>query len=125
MSGKQKGPGRPRIEFDERDVANIEKLAAVLNQQQLAGFLGCSERTLQDRIANDPEISAAYQRGRSNAIANVGTALLKDALAGNTTAQIFYLKTQARWSEKQEMELSGAVQTPGLTVVLKTDADSE
>ena len=37
-------------------------------------------------------------------ITKVANALLEQALSGNTTAMIFYLKTQAGWSEKLQIE---------------------
>ena len=119
-------PGRPRIEFSDEDIENIERLAAVLNQAQIADFLGCSERTLRNRMEEDPKIYAAYKRGRAAAINDVAKGLLQRAKEGDNTAAIFYLKTQARWSEKQELEVSGKDGAPGLTVVLNTqDADGE
>jgi hypothetical protein len=96
---------RPRKTFTDEQVAQVEKLAAVLNQEQIADFLGISERTLRDRIRTDPRISAAYKKGRAAAMANVAATLVKQAQSGNVTAAIFYLKTQAGWSERLSIDL--------------------
>ena len=100
---------RPRIDdLTDEQIDQVEKLAAILNQAQLADFLGISQRTFQRRVAEDPRIMAAYKKGRSAGVASVATGLLKQARDGNTTAAIFYLKTQAGWKEKDALEITGA-----------------
>jgi len=99
--------GRPRIEIDPDQIAQIEKLAAVLTMEQIADFLGFSERTLRRRFDEDPEVLAAYKRGKQRAVASVATNLIQQAQSGNTTAAIFYLKTQAGWRETNRTELTG------------------
>jgi len=54
----------------------------------------------------------ALKEVRESCKDNVETALYKEALGGNVTAQIFYLKTQAKdrgYIEKQEVEHSGSM----------------
>ena len=105
----QKMPrGRPKKQITEDQLEHIERLASVLNTGQLAGFLGMCENTFRKLRAEDPRIDEAYKKGRSDAMAKVGVSLLKQALGGNTTAQIFYLKTQAGWRDKVEVEHSGS-----------------
>lgn len=99
--------GRPRKEITDEQIAQVEKLASVLNTAQLADFLGMCENTFLQRRKEDPRIDEAYKKGKADAMAKVGASLLKQALAGNTTAQIFYLKTQAGWRDKVEVEHSG------------------
>jgi hypothetical protein len=99
---------RPRKELTKEQIDQVEKLAAVLNQDQLADFLGMSPRTFRERMTDTPEVSAAYKKGRSAGVASVATGLLKQARDGNTTAAIFYLKTQAGWREKDTLEVTGA-----------------
>lgn len=106
---KPKGPGRPKKVLTPEQVEQVEKLAAILTQEQIADFLGIGERTLRQRIADDPEISASYARGRARAIGSVGTNLLQQAKDGNVRAMEFYLKTQAGWKESQRVEHSGDV----------------
>lgn len=98
--GKQgDGGGRPRTELTPEQIREVETLAAVLNQQQIADYLGIPHRTFQAILERDDDVSASYKRGRARAIGSVSQSLLKSAREGNTTAQIFYLKTQAGWRE--------------------------
>jgi carbohydrate-selective porin OprB len=55
-------------------------------------------------MTRDDDVSAAYKRGRTKAIGSVAQALIQQAQAGNTTAMIFYLKTQAGWRENDREE---------------------
>lgn len=105
-TAKNKG-GRPRKELTKEQVEQVGKLAAVLNMDQIADFLGLSERTLRRRFHDDPRVLSAYEKGKAQAIAGVATNLIQQARAGNMTAAIFYLKTQAGWKETDKHELVG------------------
>lgn len=98
---------RPRFEFTEDQIDQIERLAAVLTVKQMADYFGISERTFLNRRNDDARVSAAYKKGRAAAIAAIGGSLLQQAQSGNITAMIFYLKTQAGWRDKVEVEHSG------------------
>jgi len=91
--------GRPKKSLSTQQIAEIEKLAAYLNQDQIADYLEIPTRTLRAILSRDEVVSAAYKKGRAKAIGSVSQSLLKSATEGNTTAQIFYLKTQAGWRE--------------------------
>lgn len=93
--------GRPKTELDEEQIREIDTLAAVLNQDQIADYLAIPARTLRAIISRDENVSAAYKKGRAKAIGRVSQSLLRSATEGNTTAQIFYLKTQAGWKEAE------------------------
>ena len=103
---------RPRKELTEDQIAQVRKLAAVLTMEQIADFLGISDNTLRARMNEDPRVFEAYKRGKGEALAGVATNLMQQARDGNTTAAIFYLKTQGGWREKQELELTGAAGGP-------------
>ena len=94
--------GRKKKGLTEKRIGEVEKLAAVLTQAQLADFFGMSERTFRNRKEEDDRIDAAYKKGRATALAKVGTSLLQQALGGNITAAIFYLKTQGGWKEPRD-----------------------
>ena len=47
--------------------------------------------------------------GHVKANSRIAESLYKSALNGNTTAQIFWLKTRARWSESSHLQLSANV----------------
>lgn len=91
--------GRPKTELSPEQIMQVETLAAVLNQDQICDYLGIPSRTFRAIMQRDEEVSAAYKKGRAKAIGRVSQSLLQSATDGNTTAQIFYLKTQAGWKE--------------------------
>ena len=95
------------ITLTEAQAAEIETLAALLNQDQIADYLGVSRRTFQNILARDEEVAARYKRGKAKAIAHVANGLLQKARSGCTTSSIFYLKTQAGWRETERIEHSG------------------
>lgn len=100
--------GRPRVfEPTDDEIAQIEKLAAVLTQEQTAHFLGLAVSTFQDAIDRDPRISGAYARGRAKAVTAMGNSVFRAGLNGDVSAAKFYLATQAGWSEKQVREHTG------------------
>ncbi len=92
-----------RWTLSDKDIEQVEKLAAVLNLEQMADFFGVSLSTLYGEMQRNKIGHKAYKKGKSKAIAFVATSLLSEARKGNLTAQIFYLKTQARWRERHEV----------------------
>ena len=93
----------------EIDLKKVELLAARgLSFEQIATALGISDKTLLKRRRENSEVSEAIKRGKERGIAQVANKLFDQALAGNTTAMIFYLKTQAGWKETNRQELTGA-----------------
>lgn len=96
-----------RRDLTPEEVSQVERLAAVLTMEQVADFLGISDRTLRKRMSENDEVRAAYKRGKQRAIAGVATSLLQKANSGNIAAMIFYLKTQAGWRETQRIEHAG------------------
>lgn len=98
---------RPRKTLTAEQIAQVEKLAAVLNQEQIADFFGIDADTFRAICARDPAVSRSYKKGRSNAAASIAGNLIQQARDGNTTAAIFYLKTQCGWREAQKLEHTG------------------
>jgi len=58
--------------------------------------------------------------GKAKANAKVGQGIFQKAMAGDTTAQIWWSKTQMRWSETQKHELTGANGVPLLSNIQVT-----
>ena len=52
------------------------------------------------------------QSGKAKANAQVGKTLFQKVMAGDTTAAIWWSKTQMRWAETQKHELTGADGAP-------------
>lgn len=82
----------------------VRELATVLNQKQISDILGISDSRFRELYAEHPELADAYKSGKSGAIKGVAQTLLAKALHGDTTSAIFFLKTQAGWTEKVDVQ---------------------
>jgi len=96
-------PPKPRILSDD-EIALVSKLAGVLTYEQLADLFGIAQRTFDNIRDRQPEVNAAYKRGRAEIIGKVAESLVQDALDGDTTSRIFFLKTQAGWRETAKID---------------------
>ena len=98
--------GRPPVVLSDEQITELKALSSVLNKEQLADYFGVSHVTLIAIEKRQPEVGIAYKQGKARAIASIGGNLISQAKSGNTSAQIFYLKTQAGWKETQVIETS-------------------
>ena len=82
-----------------------------LSEEQIAHNMGITRETLRVWKKKYSGISAALKKGKAVVDFAVENALLKKALAGDTTAQIFWLKNRKPdvWRDKQEQVHSGAI----------------
>ena len=109
------GKGRKQLEFGARrrfsddEVDQVERLAGLLNQEQLANYFGMSKSVFTECVNEDPRLDVAYRTGRAATIGQVAQTLVRKALDGDTQSLIFYLKTQGRWTEKLDVEVKGEV----------------
>ena len=103
-------PRKP-IELTDEQRGEIETLGALLNQDQIADYLGIGRTTFHAIMDRDPDIGERYKRGKAKAIAHVAKGLLQKARSGDTVSSIFFLKTQAGWRETDRLEHAG-----GLTI---------
>ena len=94
---------RPQKKLDEKQIAQVEALASVLTLEQIADYFGVARNTFTAICERQPEVLEHYKKGKTKAIANVAQNLIKQAQDGNTTAIIFYLKTQAGWRETTDI----------------------
>jgi hypothetical protein len=92
----RKPKGRVPVPIDPEQV---ERLAPMLNQEQLADYFGIAARTFRLRMEKDKALAAAYKKGRARAIAGAAGSLLQLVRAGNLGAICFFLKTQGGWRE--------------------------
>lgn len=95
---------RPKITLDDKQIAQVEALASVLTIEQIADYFGIGRTTFYEILERQPKVSEHYKKGKTRAIANVAQNLIKQAQDGNTTAIIFFLKTQAGWKETQVID---------------------
>lgn len=78
-----------------------------LTDEQIAHNCGISATTLYNWKNRHVEILEALKRGKEVVDYQVENALLKKALVGDTTAQIFWLKNRRpdKWRDKQETKV--------------------
>lgn len=79
-----------------------------LTDEQITNNLGISIDTFYKYKNKYPEFSESLKKGKEIVDYEVENALLKNALSGNTTAQIFWLKNRKpnNWKEKQDIDVS-------------------
>jgi hypothetical protein len=106
------GGGRPKIVLTEEQLTEIGTLAPYLTADQLADTIGISRSKFFEFLQKDEKVSGLYKKAKGRAVANVANNLVMQAQNGNTTAAIFYLKTQAGWKETERHELVGADDEP-------------
>lgn len=124
-SGNPEG-GAPTIVFEDADIVQIEALGAVLKQGMIADYFGISENSLLAVFERQPEVFAAFKRGKARAVANVATTLLGRARNGDLGAMCFYLKTQGGYRERSALDItdeSGVLRPTTITLVSKRSDD--
>ena len=107
------------------DLEELYNLARIgLSEAQVAQALGISQSTMTRRKQSDAEFDKALKDGQQAGITAVTSALFNGATNADkpsTSAQIFYLKNRARWSDRQEMDISGGI---GIEVQLDAAIDA-
>ena len=96
MTGKKRGP-KPHEPTDAmRQTVSLHATVGT-RQEVIAEILGISVDSLQRHYRSELDTS------REKANANVGGALYKKAMSGDTASMIFWLKTRARWRETLDL----------------------
>ena len=114
---------KPKIEID---LAKVEALASrLLTKEQIAISLGISVDTLYSRQRENQDFQDAIKRGREKGVATIANKLVESAIDGNTTAQIFILKTHGgqEWKDKQDINLSGELEVKNKSLKDMTDEE--
>jgi hypothetical protein len=107
--GAREGAGRPAFEPTDSERKQVEALSGYgLPLEQIAVLLrdGISVETLTKYFESE------LVSGKAKANAGVGRTLHQKAMAGDTTAAIWWSKTQMRWREVQQHEVTGANGAP-------------
>lgn len=87
-----------KYEPDARTAHDVKTLAGVgVQHVHIAAKFGISVNTLRKYYKRE------LDAGKAEAIADAATRLFKKVQEDNLTAIIFYLKTQAGWSEKLDL----------------------
>ena len=95
--------GTSKFSVNTRMLARFEALARKgLSIDQIADCLNISRATIYRHKKKNSDLSDAITKGQSKGVANVSNALYKAAMAGNITAQIFYLKNRGpdAWKDR-------------------------
>ena len=100
---KNKG-GRPLIKLTNDQLEELKMIAPICTLQEIANYFGFSIDTFKRLKSRDEDVMHIYKKAKIQAKAMVGGSLIKKALAGDTTAAIFYMKTQGGWSSKSNSE---------------------
>jgi transcriptional regulator with XRE-family HTH domain len=101
--GDPKG-GRPAKTLTDEQRPQLEALAGLLTQDQIADYFGMSRPTLAAIMRRDEDVSLRYKRGKAKRIAKVASKAFEAALKGTTADRAFYLKTQAGWRETNHVD---------------------
>lgn len=109
----------------------VDKVNALIdemtgNVSMVARTLNVSRTTLYKYINSHPTVKAALDEAREKMIDNVESNLYSKALAGDTTAMIFFLKTQGKsrgYVERQE--ITGADSEPITFEIVRRDESKD
>ena len=103
--GAREGAGRPAFVPDDAERRQVEALAGYgLPFEHIAVLVrkGISLDTLRAHFASE------LVTGKAKANGQIGKTLFQKATNGDTTAMIWWTKTQMRWREVSSLEVSGA-----------------
>jgi IS30 family transposase len=102
--------GRPAWVPTPETLEKIEEYAASgLTKDQIADCLGVCYMTINRQEKENWEFSDAFKKGKARGIALVTKELLKNIKKKNVTAQIFYLKCQAKWNDQSVDALENTI----------------
>jgi hypothetical protein len=107
--GAREGAGRPAFEPTAAERKQVEALSGYgLPIEQIAVLVrdGIHIDTLRAHFATE------LVSGKAKANGQVGKTLFQKVMAGDTTAAIWWSKTQMRWAETQKHEVTGADGAP-------------
>ena len=92
-----------------------------LTDEQIAHNMGITAKTLYEWKNKYGEICESLKRGKEVADYMVENALLKSAMEGNVTAQIFWLKNRRpeKWKDKRNVEEKVEFESDGFIEALK------
>lgn len=98
-----------------------------LKDSEIASVFGVSEATLTNWKKQYPEFLASLKQGKDDADGKVARKLYHQALEGNTTAMIFWLKNRQPkyWRDRPEPEEQESAVNPVRVEVAVVDARTD
>lgn len=107
--GARPGAGRPAFEPTEAERKQVEAMSGYgLPHEHIAVLVrnGIHIDTLRSHFSEE------LVKGKAKANGQIGKTLFQKAMGGDTTAMIWWTKTQMRWAETQKHEHAGADGAP-------------
>ncbi len=120
--------GHPAKVLTKEQIAELEHLSAGMTVAQLAQYFGMCQTTFIALKAKNLEIDKAYKKYKAKGISQAFGVLWEIIMSKSPqslTAVMFYLKTQAGYREKQEVELGLGEGVVGKLVIDFADTDKE
>ena len=111
--GAREGAGRPAFVPTDAERKQVEALSGYGLTVEMIRHLVRSSIALETLLLH---FRAELDAGKAKANAQVGKRLFQKVMDGDTTAMIWWTKTQMRWSETQKVEITGAHGGPVQTV---------
>ncbi|MBA3755569.1 MAG: hypothetical protein H0X02_04795 [Nitrosomonas sp.] len=109
-------PKPPKV-LDDKQIEQLEALAAFLTIPQIADYFMIAPATFKRILDRQPQAMNRYKKGKANALLSVVNSLMKQIQNGEVASTIFYLKTQGGWSDKNS-DLSND-KPPASKVIIK------
>lgn len=88
------------IPLTAKQLKKVEELAPFLSSAQLADYFMIDGRRFREILVAFPNIRAIYKKARTKRFKAVGSKLLEKIAEGDNASIFFYLKTQAKWRER-------------------------
>lgn len=115
----KKHTNKPHIPTDDTRGAVYALASFGIKPEEIAKYIGISRDKLYKHYGQE------LSNGRTETTVQIARALYKQALAGNTQAAIFWLRTQGRWAEEpQEVRHAGPdggpIQSENVTIDTKS-----
>ena len=94
--------GRPPILLTDEQKKKVRELASICTTEQIADYLGIDRSSFFNLIERDEELFRLYKKGKAEGHNFVASKLMERVQKDDTSAMIFYLKTQSRWKEPKD-----------------------
>lgn len=125
MSSETKKIGRP-TKYDPSYVQKVQQVCLLGGtDEQIADYFGVCVNTVLNWQKEYPEFLQAIKLSKIQADVEVADSLYAKARAGDTTAQIFWLKNRQKqtWRDRQDVEGKFSIQA--VTIDLSAFTDQE
>ncbi len=122
MSKETSSPGMPPHEPTRatRELVQLHTMVGT-RQEAIASIIGIDPKTLRKYYRDE------LDQSKAKANATIGGALFNKAKSGDTTAMIFWMKTQAGWKETNVNEITnpdGSL-TPSRIEIVAADVNTK